>query len=104
MEEVVQTPQLFSPLFLKGSSDWDLVDLENLQKPVVPKLDELGRGVHQPCQHHPQQTDHHHEHAEHAEQDQDVPVEEGEGDVAGGVVGGGGGALPVHGDPDLAHR
>ena len=59
--------------------------------------------MQQPCQDHPQQADHHHEHAEHAEQDQDVPVEEGEGDVAGGVSGGGG-ALPVQRDPDLAHR
>ena len=58
--------------------------------------------MQQPCQHHPQQADQQQEHRQHAEQDQDVPVEEGEGDVAGGVAVGGG-ALPVQGDPHLAH-
>ena len=59
--------------------------------------------MEKPCQDHPDKADQHKEDGKHAEQDQDVPVEEGEGDVAGGVVGGGG-ALPVHGDPDLAQR
>ena len=58
--------------------------------------------MEKPCQDHPDQADQHQENCQHAEQNQDVPVEEGEGDVPGGVGGGGVGALAVQGDPHLA--
>ena len=81
---------------------WKLVDLKSLEDPIVPILDKLRRSVEKPCQDHPDQADQHQENCQHAEQDHDVPVADGEGDVAVGVVGGGG-ALPVQGDPHLTH-
>ena len=55
---------------------------ESLKKPVVPVLDHLGRRLHHPGQDQPDQADDGEEDDEHAEQDEDVPVEEGERDVA----------------------
>ena len=55
---------------------------ESLEKPVVPVLDHLWRRLHHPGQDQADQADDGEEDEEHAEQDEDVPVEEGERDVA----------------------